>query len=85
MCMQGANLQLRQRLQESLAELHVAHEQLAVLQQLQHQLEEDVPGAAVLVDVALAQERALQDSRNDRVLQMLKSKVGASWLAARIP
>ncbi|GAB4814835.1 hypothetical protein N2152v2_001881 [Parachlorella kessleri] len=72
--LEGANLQLRQRLQESLAELHVAHEQLAVLQQLQHQLEEDVPGAAVLVDVALAQERALQESRNDRVLQMLKSK-----------
>ena len=78
--MQGANLQLRQRLQESLAELHVAHEQLAILQQLQQQLEEDVPGAGALVDAALAQERALQDARNERVLQMLKSKVGAPWL-----
>ncbi len=34
-----------------------------------------MPGAAALVDAAVAQERALQNARNERVLQMLKSKV----------
>ena len=33
--LEGANLQLRQRLQETLEELRAAHDQLAILQQLQ--------------------------------------------------
>lgn len=80
---QGANMQLRQRLQETLLELQTAHDQLHILQQLQQQLEEDVPGAPALVDAALAQERALQNARNERVLQLLKSKVGDGWRAGR--
>ena len=43
----------------------------------QASLEEDVPGAAMLVEAAVAQERALQDARSERVLQMLRSKVGS--------
>lgn len=74
--MQGANLQLRQRLQDALVELQQAQDQMHILQQLQQELEEGVPGAATLVAAAVAQERALQDARNERVLQMLRSKVG---------
>lgn len=72
---QGANLHLHERLADALEELDAAHAQLRILQGLQQQLEEGVPGAAELAAAALEQERALQAARDARVLQLLKAKV----------
>lgn len=76
--MQGANAQLRGRVQDLAAELREAREELAALGGLQEELAADVAGdvdVESLVAAALGRERAAQDARNSKVLELLKSKV----------
>ena len=75
---QGANAQLRGRVQELAGELQDAHEEMAALGVLQEQLAAEVGDDVdvnALVETALARERAAQDARNRKVLELLKSKV----------
>lgn len=72
--LEGANQQLRGRLQEVLSELQAAQGELAGLRVLQARWEEEAPGAPELIEAALARERAAQDARSERVLALLQSK-----------
>ena len=75
--MQGANAQLRGRVQELATELQGATEELAVLQQLRNELEGSAsPRVESIVNAAVARERSLQEMRNRKVLELLNSKVG---------
>lgn len=77
--LEGANQQLRTRLQEVLGELAGAQQQVGLLQRLQGAWEEGAPPeAAVLVEAALAQERVAQEARSERVLAVLQAKASAS-------
>lgn len=84
---QGANAQLRGRVQELAGELQDAREELAALGGLQEQLAAEVADDVdvdALVETALARERAAQDARNRKVLELLKSKVCGLLLRARV-
>ena len=75
--MQGANAQLRGRVQELATELQGATDELAVLQQLRNELEGSAsPRVESIVNAAVARERSLQEARNRKVLELLNSKVG---------
>lgn len=77
--LQGANAQLRGRVQELATELQGATEELAVLQQLRNELEGSAsPRVESVVNAAVARERTLQEARNRKVLELLNSKVGTS-------
>ena len=75
---QGANAQLRGRVQDLAADLQGAEEEVAVLEGLQEQLAAEV-GAdehiRALVDAAVAREHAVQEARNRKVLDLLSTKV----------
>lgn len=76
---QGANAQLRDRVQDLAVDLQEAREELAALSSLQERLAEAAPedvNVDALIEAAVAHERAAQDSRNRKVLELLKSKVG---------
>lgn len=72
--LEGANQQLRTRLQEVLGELRAAQGELTSLRQMEERWEQEAPDAAGLVQVALARERAAQDARSERVLAVLQAK-----------
>ena len=76
--LQGANTQLRERVQDLAADLQGAEEEVAALEGLQEQLAAEV-GAdehiKALVDAAVAREHAVQEARNRKVLDLLSSKV----------
>ncbi|BDA46361.1 hypothetical protein COCOBI_08-4530 [Coccomyxa sp. Obi] len=75
--LEGANAQLRGRVQELAGELQDAREELAALGGLQEELAAEVADDVdvnALVETALARERAAQDARNRKVLELLKSK-----------
>ncbi|CAL8462495.1 g2028 [Coccomyxa elongata] len=75
--LEGANAQLRGRVQELAGELQDASEELAALGGLREQLAAEVADDVdvdALVESALARERAAQDARNRKVLELLKSK-----------
>ncbi len=76
--LQGANAQLRERVQDLAADLQGAEEEVAALEGLQEQLAADV-GAdehiKALVDAAVAREHAIQEARNRKVLDLLSSRV----------
>ena len=77
--LQGANVQLRGRVQELATELQGASEELEVLQQLRNELEGSAsPRVESIVNTAVARERTLQEGRNRKVLELLNSKVG-TW------
>lgn len=70
-------------MQELAGELQDAHEEMAALGALQEQLAAEVGDDVdvnALVKTALARERAAQDARNRKVLELLKSKVRVRWL-----
>ncbi len=84
---QGANAQLRGRVQELAGELQDASEELAALGGLREQLAAEVADNVdvdALVETALARERAAQDARNRKVLELLKSKVRCLLLHAGV-
>ncbi|KAK9818004.1 hypothetical protein WJX72_005629 [[Myrmecia] bisecta] len=72
--LEGANTQLRSRNQELGSELQGAQEELAALSDLQSQLQHFSPDVERLVETAVARERALQDARNRKVLELLNNK-----------
>eukprot|EP00891_Asterochloris_glomerata_P000304 jgi/Astpho2/304/Aster-02189 len=73
--LEGANAQLRGRVQELATELQGATEELAVLQQLRNELEGSAsPRVESVVNAAVARERTLQEARNRKVLELLNSK-----------
>ena len=79
--LQGANTQLRERVQDLAADLQGAEEEVAALEGLQDQLAAEV-GAdehiKALVDAAVAREHAIQEATNRKVLDLLSSKVRRS-------
>ena len=83
--LQGANAQLRSRVQDLAADLQGAEEEVAALEGLQEQLTAEV-GAdehiRALVDAAVAREHAIQEARNRKVLDLLSSKVRCSTTQA---
>ncbi len=75
---QGANTQLRGRVQELAADLQGADEEVAALEGLQEQLAAELDAdehIKALVDAAVAREHAIQEARNRKVLDLLSSKV----------
>ena len=85
---QGANAQLRGRVQDLAAELQEAREELVALGGLQEQLAADVEGDVdvdALILAAVGRERAAQDARNSKVLELLKSKVSFSYIPHASP
>jgi hypothetical protein len=79
---QGANTQLRGRVQDLASELQEVREQLAALDGLQQQMAAHAPEGVdvdALVKATVAHERASQEARNRKVLELLKSKVGAMF------
>ena len=77
---QGANTQLRGRVQDLAADLQGAQEEVAALEGLQEQLAADLDADEAvkgLIEAAVAREHAVQEARNRKVLDLLSSKVGA--------
>ena len=75
---QGANTQLRGRVQELAADLQGSEEEVAALEGLQEQLAADMDSdehVQALISAAVAREHAIQESRNRKVLDLLSSKV----------
>lgn len=80
---QGANTQLRGRVQELAADLQGAEEEVAALEGLQEQLAAELDAdehIKALVDAAVAREHAIQEARNRKVLDLLSSKVSSILL-----
>ena len=77
---QGANTQLRSRVQDLAADLQGTREEVAALESLQEQLAADLDADEAvkgLIEAAVAREHAVQEARNRKVLDLLSSKVGA--------
>ena len=77
---QGANTQLRNRVQDLAADLQGTQEEVAALEGLQEQLAADLDADEAvkgLIEAAVAREHAVQEARNRKVLDLLSSKVGA--------
>lgn len=76
MLLQGSNAELRDRLHELSAQAEAAQAQLAALQGLQSSLQDSAgPSVDALIEAAVGRERAIQDARNRKVLELLNSKV----------
>lgn len=76
MLQQGSNAELRERLHELAAQAEAAQAQAIALQGLQASLQDSAgPSLDALVEAALGRERALQDARNRKVLELLNNKV----------
>lgn len=76
---QGANTQLRSRVQDLAADLQGTQEEVAALEGLQEQLAADLDADEAvkgLIEAAVAREHAVQEARNRKVLDLLSSKVG---------
>ena len=81
MLLQGSNAELRDRLHELSAQAEVAQAQLAAIQGLQSSLQDSAgPSVDALVEAAVGRERAVQDARNRKVLELLNNKV--SYIAS---
>lgn len=73
---QGSNAELRDRVHELSSQAEAAQAQAAALQGLQSSLQDSAgPSVDALVQAAIGRERALQDTRNKKVLELLNSKV----------
>lgn len=73
---QGANVDLRDRLHETSAQAEACRAQVEALQGLQSNLQQSAgPSVDALIEAAVARERALQDARNKKVLELLNNKV----------
>ena len=73
---QGSNAELRDRLHEVSAQAEAAQAQVAALEGLQSSLQESAgPSVDALVEAAVDRERAVQDARNRKVLELLNNKV----------
>ena len=73
---QGSNAELRDRLHELSAQAEAAQAQVAALEGLQSSLQESAgPSVDALVETAVDRERAVQDARNRKVLELLNNKV----------
>lgn len=86
--MQGSNAELRDRVRQLSTQAEAAQAQAKALQGLQASLQ-DSAGSSVeaLVEAAVGRERALQDTRNKKVLELLNNKVcpaggTMSWAAS---
>ena len=74
--LQGANANLRDRLHEASAQAEAAKAQVTALQGFQSSLQASAgPSADALIEAAVGRERALQDARNQKVLELLNNKV----------
>ena len=74
--MQGSNAELRDRLHEVSAQAQASQAEVEALQGLQSSLRNSAgPSVDALVEAAVARERALQDARNKKVLELLNNKV----------
>lgn len=82
--LQGSNAQLRERMHELMSQLQASQAQAEALQGLQGSLQDAAgPSVDALVDAAVARERAAQDTRNKKVLELLNNKVSlgcTTWL-----
>ncbi|KAL3148684.1 hypothetical protein ABBQ38_014099 [Trebouxia sp. C0009 RCD-2024] len=86
--LEGSNAELRERLHELAAQAEAAQAQAIALQGLQASLQDSAgPSLDALVEAALGRERALQDARNRKVLELLNNKkqfrvltYATSWL-----
>ena len=74
--MQGANVQLRSRLQEMAADALEMEDELHQQRQLNEHLISQHPEIKTAVEMALQKEQATHDIRNEKVLQLLSAKVG---------
>ena len=73
---QGSNAELRDRVHELSSQAEAAQAQAAALQGLQSSLQDSAgPSVDALVQAAIGRERALQDTRNKKVLELLNNKV----------
>lgn len=73
---QGSNAELRDRLHELSAQAEAAQAQVEALQGLQNSLQDSAgPSVDALIDAAVGKERAIQDARNRKVLELLNNKV----------
>lgn len=78
--LQGSNAELRDRLHEVTGQLQTAQAEAGALQRLQDSAQDAAgPSVDALIQAAVASERAAQDTRNRKVLELLNNKVG-SWL-----
>ena len=88
--MQGSNAELRDRVRELSAQAEAAQAQAEALQGLQASLQDSAgPSVEALVEAAVGRERALQDIRNKKVLELLNNKVchtesTMSWAASNL-
>ncbi len=73
--LQGACEQLRGRLHQANQDCSGHSREAESLRALQAELQGRVPQSHALVEAAVAQEKALQETRNLRVLDLLRSKV----------
>jgi hypothetical protein len=72
---QGANVQLRARVAELGSELQAAREEAAALRPLlAAELAQEGGNAEALAAAAVGRERAVQDARNRKVLELLHAK-----------
>ena len=77
MLLQGSNVELRDKLHELSAQAEASQAQLAALEGLQSSLQDSAgPSVDALVEAAVSRERAIQDARNRKVLELLNNKVG---------
>ncbi|KAL0020086.1 hypothetical protein WJX79_009298 [Trebouxia sp. C0005] len=73
--LEGSNAELRDRVHELSAQAEAAQAQAEALQGLQASLQDSAgPSAEALVEAAVGRERALQDTRNKKVLELLNNK-----------
>ncbi len=82
---QGANAALQGRVRELNTELSGARAEAAALAGLQEQLRAASPDLDRMVEAAIARERAVQDARNAKVLELLASKVRIEHSQIRRP
>lgn len=76
MLLQGSNAELRDRLHELSSQAEAAQAQLTALEGLQSSLQDSAgPSVDALVEAAVGRERAVQDARNQKVLELLNNKV----------
>lgn len=68
-------MQLRKMVEQLTTESRQAHDELAALDGLRDQLVASVPDFDTVLELALQRERAVQDARNAKVLQLLEAKV----------
>ena len=74
--LQGSNAELRDRLHELSAQAEAAKAQLTALEGLQSSLQDSAgPSVDAWVEAAVGRERAIQDARNQKVLELLNNKV----------